>query len=135
MATTGYSGKLLIDKLGIKPNMRVQLIGAPTNYMALLGADISEQVVKSGDADLVHLFALQQTALARDFKQLIRQQHPPAIIWISWYKKSAGMATDITENSLRNIVLPEGWVDIKVCAVSEQWSGLKIVPRKTGNAK
>jgi hypothetical protein len=130
MAIAGYSGTPLVKKLGIQPEMKVLLVNPPADYNQLLETDIRPQVVKSGKADFVHLFAVKRSELEKQFQSLIRQLPPTAIIWISWYKKSAKMPTDITEDIIREIVLPTGWVDVKVCAVSEQWSGLKIVTRK-----
>jgi hypothetical protein len=128
---TGYSGTPLLKKLGIKPEIKVYLVNTPTEYFDWLKIDISDQVVKSGkDADLVHLFVKDRRELQSKFDSLIKMLKPNAVIWISWYKKSAGIATDVTEDVIREVVLPTGWVDIKVCAVSEQWSGLKIVKRK-----
>lgn len=130
MSASGYSGTPLLKKLGIVPEMKVLLISAPDNYFTLLETDIGSQVIKQGKADFVHLFATDKKKLETGFLQLIKTQPPTCIIWISWYKKSAKMATDITEDSIREIVLPTGWVDVKVCSVSELWSGLKIVLRK-----
>ena len=128
---TGYSGAPLINKLGIKESMKVKLINAPFDYMDFLDVDISNQLVSNvKDADLAHIFAVTKQELTKTFLQTIKQAKEGLIIWISWYKKSAGMQTDITEDSIREIVLPTGWVDIKVCAVSDKWSGLKIVKRK-----
>ena len=128
----GYSGTPLIKKLGIKENMKVQLINAPAEYMSFLEADISSQLVsKPKDAKLVHIFAVSKKEMTKEFTTAIKQAKEGLIIWISWYKKSTGMQTDITEDTIREIVLPLGWVDIKVCAVSEKWSGLKVVKRKT----
>jgi hypothetical protein len=129
MATAGYSGTPLLQKLGIKPGMNILLVNAPADYFELLGTDISQQLVQSPPADLVHLFAVSKKDLAKEFSKLIRKLPPAASIWISWYKKSAKIATDITEDTIREIVLPTGWVDVKVCAVSDVWSGLKIVKR------
>jgi len=129
MATVGYSGTPLIKKLGIKPEMKVMLVNEPPGYFKLLETNISKQVVKSGNPDLVHIFATTKKELDKAFNQLIKKLPPTAIIWISWYKKSAKIPTDITEDTIREIVLPTGWVDVKVCAVSELWSGLKIVKR------
>lgn len=129
MATSGYSGTPLVHKLGIKPEMKVLLVNAPADYFRLLETDISKQVVKSGNADFVHLFATSKKELDQQFNQLIKKLSSKAIIWISWYKKSAKIPTDITEDTIREIVLPTGWVDVKVCAVSDVWSGLKIVRR------
>lgn len=128
MASTGYSGTPLIKKLGIKPGMKICLLNPPTNYFELLEADVSAQVVKSG-GDFVHIFAERAKDLEKQFQLTIRSIAPGGTIWISWYKKSAKMPTDITEDTIRQIVLPTGWVDVKVCAVSELWSGLKIVKR------
>jgi len=129
MATSGYSGTPLVKKLGIKPDMKVLLVNPPANYFDLLESDIRPQVVKSGKADFVHLFVVSRKELEKSFLSLIQKLSPTTIIWISWYKKSAKIPTDITEDTIREVVLPTGWVDIKVCAVSELWSGLKIVKR------
>lgn len=128
MAAAGYSGTPLIRKLGIKPGMKIRLLNAPGNYFELIEADISAQVVKSG-GDFVHIFAVSAKDLEKLFLQSIKTIAPGGMIWISWYKKSAKIPTDITEDRIREIVLPTGWVDVKVCAVSEAWSGLKIVQR------
>ena len=128
---SGYSGTPLIKKLGIKEGMKVHLLNAPSDYMNFLEADIGDQLVsKTKDAELLHIFAVSKKELAKEFATAIKQAKEGLIIWISWYKKSAGIETDITEDTIREIVLPLGWVDIKVCAVSEKWSGLKIVKRK-----
>ena len=130
MATVGYSGTPLVKKLGIKPEMKILLINPPDNYFQWLETDIQKQVIRSGSADFVHLFAVKRLELEKTFLQLIKRLPANAIIWISWYKKSAKIPTDITEDTIREIVLPTGWVDVKVCAVNELWSGLKIVARK-----
>jgi hypothetical protein len=127
----GYSLTPLIRKLGIKPTSKILLLNAPGPYFEWLEADISAQVVKSGEhADIVHLFIKTRKDLEKHFTSLIKELTPEAVIWISWYKKSSGILTDVTEDVIRGIVLPAGWVDIKVCAVSDEWSGLKIVKRK-----
>ncbi len=130
MATAGYSGTPLIQKLGITKEMKLRLVNAPETYFSLLETDIRTQVVKNGSADFVHIFATNKKELGKQFTKLIKEIPATGIIWISWYKKSAKMPTDITEDIIRGIVLPTGWVDVKVCAVSELWSGLKIVCRK-----
>ncbi len=129
MSVTGYSGTPLIQKLGIKKEMRVRLINPPDHYFELLGTDISQQLTQTEDADLVHLFVASKKHLTHYFTSLIAILSSNAIIWISWYKKSAKIPTDITEDAIRELVLPTGWVDVKVCAVDELWSGLKIVKR------
>lgn len=127
----GYSATPLIKKLGIKPGMKIVLLNAPDQYAEWLDADISEQVVKSVEqADLAHLFVKNTKELEKLFPSLIKKLRPDAAVWISWYKKSSGIATDVTEDVIRAVVLPTGWVDVKVCAVSDEWSGLKIVKRK-----
>ncbi len=127
----GYSGTPLIKKLGIKPGMKLMLINAPKNYMELLEQDVSEQLTnKIAEADFIHVFAVSKKELEQQFLKTIANAKDGLMIWVSWYKKSAGMQTDITEDTIREIVLPMGWVDIKVCAVSDLWSGLKIVKRK-----
>jgi hypothetical protein len=96
----------------------------------MIGWSVSQQVVKSGEADLIHCFVTSRQELTAIFPKLTTQTAPGGRIWIFWYKKSTGIPTDLTESVIRSIVLPTGWVDVKVCAVSEQWSGLKIMKRK-----
>jgi hypothetical protein len=130
MQTTGYAGKPLLKKLGLTDVMKIQVINQPNDYFEWLGIDISNQITLKKDASFVHVFAVTKKELEKHFHQLIKHLSSTAIIWISWYKKSAKKGTDITEDVIREIVLPTGWVDVKVCAVSEEWSGLKIVKRK-----
>ena len=129
MATAGYSGTPLLKKLGITPEMKLLLVNPPPDYFSWLETDIRKQVIKAGKADFVHLFVVSRKELQKHFTSLIKKLPAPAIIWISWYKKSAKIPTDITEDTIREIVLPTGWVDVKVCAVNELWSDLKIVKR------
>lgn len=130
MSSTGYSGKPIWQKLGISPETRIRLIAAPKDYEQMIGLSVGQQVVKSGEADLTHCFVTKLNELTSIFLKLTHQTAPGGCIWISWYKKSAGIPTDVTEDAIRSIVLPTGWVDVKVCAVNEQWSGLKIMKRK-----
>lgn len=130
MKSTGYSGKPIWQKLGISPETRIRLVSAPNDYEQLIGLSVNKQVVKSGEADLTHCFVTNLKELEALFMNLTQQTAQGGCIWISWYKKSAGIPTDVTEDTIRSIVLPTGWVDVKVCAVSEQWSGLKIMKRK-----
>ena len=130
MATAGYSGTPLLKKLGLKEGWKVWLLHAPDNYFHLLEVDISAQICPPEECpDWVHLFA----AGRRDFEkgmQLLKpvwRKNPRLVIWVSWYKKSSGQATDLTEDAIRGYALQNGLVDIKVCAVSELWSGLKLV--------
>jgi len=130
MATAGYSGTPLLKKLGITPEMKILLINAPVDYTELLQVDISEQVCKNNEIpDLVHLFTEKNNLFEKKMKELlpIIKKNPKIVIWVSWYKKSAKKETDITEDVIRNYALKNDLVDIKVCAVSELWSGLKLV--------
>jgi hypothetical protein len=127
----GYSSTPLVKKLGITPGMKLLLINAPVDYFQWLETDLADQVVKSGRlAAFVHLFVKNRKELEKQFKSLVKTVGPGTVTWISWYKKSSGIATDVTEDVIRETVLPAGWVDVKVCAVSDEWSGLKIVKRK-----
>jgi hypothetical protein len=130
MAAAGYSGIPLLKKLGIKEETKVQLVNAPDNYFKLLEADISKQVVKGKNIpDLVHVFVEKYKSFESEMKKLqpVRKANPNITIWVSWYKKSAGIPTDITEDVIRNYALKNDLVDVKVCAVSDIWSGLKLV--------
>jgi hypothetical protein len=131
MATTiGYSGTPLIKKLGITPQMKIGVLHAPENYATLLDKDISGQLVSGKTIpDLVHLFAKDIAAFETGMKKVLHhaKQNTNLIVWVSWYKKASGIATDLNENNIRDFALANGLVDIKVCAVSELWSGLKLV--------
>jgi hypothetical protein len=132
-AAPGYSGKPLAAKLGISEGTAVAAIGAPADYAQWLaplppGASIASKATAS--TRFVHLFATDRARLGTALK-LYRECLPPdAVLWVSWPKKSAKVATDITEDTIRELALPLGYVDVKVCAVSEVWSGLKLVVRK-----
>lgn len=130
MATAGYSGTPLLKKLGLRPDQKVWLLHPPADYFRLLEADISSQVCGAGDIpDWIHLFAANYRLFEQGMKALIAasRKNPRIVIWVSWYKKSSGMASDMTEDVIRGYALKNGLVDIKVCAVSELWSGLKLV--------
>lgn len=130
MATAGYSGTPLMKKLGIKPEMKVLMINRPADYYKLLEADISDQSARKNEVpDLVHLFVKNTKEFEAEMKKLqpTCKQNPNIIIWVSWYKKAAKIETDITEDVIRNYALKNDLVDVKVCAVSDLWSGLKLV--------
>jgi len=130
MATTGYSGTPLLKKLGIKPEMRLLLINEPANYYELLELNITDQLCKKNETpDFIHLFAKKNMEFETEMKKLepFCKKNNKIIIWVSWYKKIAGIMTDITEDVIRNYALKNGLVDVKVCAVSDSWSGLKLV--------
>ena len=130
MATVGYSGTPLLNKLGIKPKMKVMVINMPPDYYKLLEADIADQLCKKNAIpDLVHLFVKDKKEFEAEMKKLIAfcKQNPNITIWASWYKKAAKIETDMTEDVIRNYALKNDLVDVKVCAVSDIWSGLKLV--------
>ena len=132
MPAVGYSGTPLLKKLGINPGTKVLLINKPDNYFDLLEANIKDQLCgKNEIADLVHLFVKTNKDFETEMKKLRTtvKQNPNVIIWISWYKKTAKIPTDITEDVIRNYALKNDLVDVKVCAVSDIWSGLKLVVR------
>ncbi len=134
----GYSGRPLAQKLGTRPGCRLFLHTAPENCVALLGPlPAGAQVVSRLDAhtDIVHLFATRRAALTRALRSALKTMHPETPIWISWPKKSSGVASDLTEDIIREIALPLTLVDIKVCAVDEVWSGLKPVLRRSARPK
>ncbi len=134
MATAGYSGTPLLKKLGINPGTKLLLINKPDDYYSLLDADIKDQSIKKNELpDLVHLFVKNNKEFEAEMKKLkaIIKKNTSITIWVSWYKKAAKIPTDITEDMIRNYALKNDLVDVKVCAVSEIWSGLKlIVPLK-----
>lgn len=128
--TVGYSGTPLLKKLGIKPAMKIVLVNAPAAYTTWLESDISSQLCKAGETpDLIHLFAKSKAVFEQEIKQWksVYTRHPQLVIWVSWYKKAAGIPTDLTEDLIRDYALKNGLVDVKVCAVSNEWSGLKLV--------
>jgi len=130
MATAGYSGTPLLKKLGITPEMKLLLIDQPKNYYELVEVNLKEQLIKKNEIpDLVHLFVRYQRELIAGMKKLVPviKRNTALVIWVSWYKKASKIDTDITEDVIRNYALQNGLVDVKVCAVSDVWSGLKLV--------
>ena len=137
-STPGYSGKPLSQKLGIKPGHRVALVGAPSDVApALEPLPEGVHVVAGpagGAADVTLLFATRAADLERTFAAAARALPRGAMLWVAWPKKAARQPTDLTEDVVRRIGLATGLVDVKVCAVTEVWSGLKWVHRVTGGA-
>ncbi len=130
MATAGYSGTALIKKLGIKPEMKVLIINKPDDYYKLLEVDITDQSCKKNETpDFIHLFVKSVKEFESEMKAMknIYKKNSTVIIWVSWYKKAAKIPTNITEDVIRNYALKNDLVDVKVCAVSDIWSGLKLV--------
>jgi hypothetical protein len=131
MATAGYSGTPLLKKLGIKPGHKLLLVNRPENYFELLDADVSDQLCSSNNEvpDLIHLFVAAKKEFESEMKNLVpvSRKNKNVVIWVSWHKKSSGITTDMTEDTIRNFALKNNLVDVKVCAVSDVWSGLKLV--------
>jgi hypothetical protein len=131
MKTAGYSGTPLHKKLGLKPGQRIWFSGAPRGYQAEIQKAGSFDIEKTlgAELDFLHLFAGDLSSLKRDLPKLRDAMKRTGTLWISWPKKSSGVATDLDENLVREIGLKSGLVDVKVCAVDETWSGLKFVYR------
>ena len=126
----GYSGTPLPKKLGIKPNLRVALVDLPAQVKAELKEALAGcRNEGKGDLDFALLRVKTQAELSKHFAGLKQQLAPAGMLWVSWPKKSSGVKSDLDENVVRRIGLKAGLVDIKVCAVSEVWSGLKFVIR------
>ncbi len=129
----GYSGTPLVRKLGIKPGFRVRTSSAPSNYSQLLGTMPADVTISSSirtRIDLWHLFTRSKPELETALPRMMRGIRPDAAIWISWPKKTSGIRTTVDGDVIRELALPLGLVDIKICAVDETWSALKLVIRK-----
>jgi hypothetical protein len=128
----GYSGKPLLQKLGIKPGAAIAILNAPRGYDRILGK-LPQQVTRKASAvgplDFVQFFTKEKEELARRFAGLARALAPAGMLWISWPKKASGVTTDLSEDVIRAIGLGHGLVDVKVAAVDDVWSGLKFVRR------
>jgi hypothetical protein len=128
----GYSGTPLWKKLGITPISRIAARGAPDGFIDALGKlPEGARFTRNADgADLFVLFATDSSEMVRLFDQAIRHLPATGAVWTAWPKRSSGVATDLTENVLRDLFLPRGLVDNKVCAIDEVWSGLRFVVRR-----
>jgi Protein of unknown function (DUF3052) len=129
----GYSGTPLAKKLGIKDGSRIFLLNAPGNYLQLVsplpeGVQIAPQI--TSHTDVIHIFSTKKEELSQALHTCLKRMRSNGMIWASWPKKSSKVQTDITEDTIREVALPLGLVDIKVCAVDDVWSGLKLVIRK-----
>jgi len=130
----GYSGTSLTRKLGIKPATTVAVINRPVGYQKLLGkhpdgVEFTDRV-RSGSS-FIHFFTTRRSELEKQLNRLREKVSDTGTVWVSWPKKSAGVSTDVTEDVIRAVALPLGFVDVKVCAIDETWSGLKLVIRRT----
>ena len=130
----GYSGTPLVRKLGVRPNEQIVALGSPKNYAALLeglpaGATITNRLQAA--PVFVHLFATERADLQKKLALLRDRLDETGVVWISWPKKASKVPTDITEDVIRAVALPLGFVDVKVCAVDETWSALKLMIRRS----
>lgn len=133
-SVAGYSGTPLARKLGIAEGSRVRLVGGPTGYRDLLAPmPAGVRFVRTVDerTDVVHQFVRERTDLAVALPVLRKAIRADAAVWISWPKRASGVATDVTEDVIREVALPLGFVDVKVCAVDATWSALKLVIRRS----
>ena len=129
--THGYSGKPLFQKLGLKPGMTCLPLKAPMDYETLVAGAEGVRFLKRGAvADLVHLFCADRRALDGNIERALGYVGDKGMLWVSWPKKSSKLFRDLTEDDLRTVILPTGWVDVKVCAVDADWSGLKFLRHK-----
>jgi len=136
--SVGYSGTPLVKKLGIKPGSRVLFMNEPSNYFTLLGeiplVERLDRNSSSNDIDFVHLFAKSQEKLFPLLNEFKDRIHKSGVIWVSWPKKASKISTDLSDVNIRKYALSIDLVDVKVCAVDEVWSGLKLViPLKNRN--
>jgi hypothetical protein len=133
IAPAGYSGKTLAEKLGVKAGVRLWALNPPEHYAELIGplpAGASMAPDAAG-ADILHAFVANRAELAACAGELTAIPRPGAALWISWPKKASRLFVDLTEDGVREALLPTGWVDVKVCAIDADWSGLKFLRRRT----
>jgi hypothetical protein len=133
MANAGYSGTPLPQKLGIKAGMTLHVVDAPMDYAKLIapvGQKVAFATRLSRDVEVLHAFVTRKAQLEDVLDRARAGLGPEAVIWISWPKKVSGIASEVTEDTVRDLALPLGFVDVKVCAVDNTWSGLKLVVRK-----
>ena len=129
----GYSTRSLVDKLGIKPGSRIAVLNAPRGYRTTLGklpAGVTVASAARGVFPFIHFFVVRRDLLQNRLPALLTALEPAGALWISWPKKASGVTTDITEDVVRAIALPTGLVDVKVAAIDDVWSGLKLVRRR-----
>jgi hypothetical protein len=128
----GYSGTPLAKKLGYKPGQRAYVDGGPEDYAQMLQPlpdDVTFVPRPTGKLDLIHVFTTDAVKLAAKLEKYLHNLVPDGMIWVSWPKKASKVPTDVTEDVVRALALPLGLVDVKVCAVDDTWSGLKLVIR------
>ena len=128
-------GSPLVKKLGLRPGMRVAVLHAPDGFEAALGRvpegiDWQHGLRRSDQVDLVLGFVTERDHLARNIGWLVSTLPPDGAFWVSWPKRSAAVPTDMTDHAVRDMALPLGWVDVKVCAIDATWTALKLVRRR-----
>lgn len=132
-STAGYSGKSLIQKLGLKDGDKAIVVGPPAHYAKLTdGAAIGQRSAApaAGDFDFIHVFVPDAATLARKLVKLEPRLADGGMLWVSWPKKTSKLFVDLTEDGIRKVCLPMGLVDVKVCAIDNDWSGLKLMRRR-----
>jgi len=134
----GYSGKSIVQKLGIKPGFRIFVVDAPAAYGDIVGrlpAGVTAASRLKAPLDMVHLFATERAGLATHLRGYRDAIAPDGMVWVSWPKKASGVATDLSDVVVRDTALALGLVDVKVCAIDATWSGLKFVIPKEQRAR
>jgi len=133
----GYSGTPLVKKLGIKPGFNIAFVNAPSGFAKELDlpSDVTVNLRSKKPLDFVQLFVKSDKELKTEFCEYAKRLEASGMLWVSWPKKSSGVATDLSEGTVRAIGLAAGLVDVKICAVDEVWSGLKFVFRLRDRAR
>ncbi|HEX6764332.1 MAG TPA: hypothetical protein VF103_02615 [Polyangiaceae bacterium] len=136
----GYSGTPLVQKLGIKPEHRIALVGAPNGFDRTLGklpetVRVERKLATKARHDVIVCFVTEKTTLKKQLPRLIAALEENGGLWVAWPKKASGVATDMTEDRVRELALPKGLVDNKVCAIDDTWSGLRCVIRLENRSK
>ena len=136
-APAGYSGKALWQKLGLKHGQRLLVVDAPEHLPQLLAGapEGVARLARLGEFDVALLFVTSRAALASALTRALPRLAPGGMIWIAWPKKASGVATDVTEDTVRDVALPMGIVDVKVCAIDATWSGLKLLRRRAASGR
>jgi hypothetical protein len=131
-APAGYSGKAVWQKLGLKAGQRLFVLDAPMRIETLLGGmpDGVTRLSRLAACDVALAFATERARFEHQIAALVPNLAEGGMLWLAWPKKSSGVPTDVTEHTLRAIVLPTGWVDVKVCAIDATWSALKFLRRR-----
>jgi Protein of unknown function (DUF3052) len=130
----GYSGTPLATKLGVREGMTVLFLGAPSSVIEELPASVIHRRKAATGVDVAALFVTKRAPLIGRLPGLAKAVFPNGSVWVAWPKRASGVASEVTENTIREVALPTGLVDNKVCAIDETWSGLRLVWRKENRA-